>query len=172
MTTTNIVIGSGLQVGGVVTFSNNLSVTGTTTLTGDVTMQNNLSVTGTTTLTGDVTMENNLTVVGNINLSSISTTGSVNIDISQTTITGPTTGSLICSMPYQGSSYKKVIIYCNGYENDTTTAQTYSFPTSFIQNPYVNINQSGIPGTVTTQSITFGTGSSTVYTGFLVLEGY
>ena len=136
MTTTNIVIGSGLQVGGVVTFSNNLSVTGTTTLTGDVTMQNNLSVTGTTTLTG------------------------------------PTSGSLICSMPYQGSSYKKVIIYCNGYENDTTTAQTYSFPTSFIQNPYVNINQSGIPGTVTTQSITFGTGSSTVYTGFLVLEGY
>ena len=154
MTTTNIVIGSGLQVGGVVTFSNNLSVTGTTTLTGDVTMQNNL------------------TVVGNINLSSIITTGSVNIDISQTTITGPTSGSLICSMPYQGSSYKKVIIYCNGYENDTTTAQTYSFPTSFIQNPYVNINQSGIPGTVTTQSITFGTGSSTVYTGFLVLEGY
>ena len=154
MTTTNIVIGSGLQVGGVVTFSNNLSVTGTTTLTGDVTMQNNL------------------TVVGNINLSSVITTGSVNIDISQTTITGPTSGSLICSMPYQGSSYKKVIIYCNGYENDTTTAQTYSFPTSFIQNPYVNINQSGIPGTVTTQSITFGTGSSTVYTGFLVLEGY
>ena len=152
MATTNIVIGSGLQVGGVVTFSNNLSVTGTTTLTGDVTMQNNL------------------TVVGNINLSSVITTGSVNIDISQTTITGPTSGSLICSMPYQGSSYKKVIIYCKGYENDTTTAQTYSFPTSFIQNPYVNINQSGIPGTVTTQSITFGAGSSTVYTGFLVLE--
>lgn len=191
---TNIVIGSGLQVGGAVTFSNNfsvsgistltgdvdilnnlsisgnLSVTGSSTLTGDVSLSNNLSVSGTTTLTGDVEILNNLTVVGNINLTSIETKGSVNIDIPQTTITGTTSGSLICSMPYQGTSYKKVIIYCNGYENDTTTVQTYSFPTPFLVQPYVNINQSGLPGTVTTESISFSPDVTTIYTGFFSIR--
>ena len=147
--TTNIEIGS------------NLSVNGTSTLTGNVSLGNNLSVTGTSTFTGNVTCQDNLTV-----------DGTINNNITQTTITGSTAGSLVCSMPYQGSSYKKVIIYCDGYENDTTTAQSYTFPVTFTNTPITTTNTSGLPGTITTTSISFNPDNTTTYTGYIILEGY
>ncbi|MGC8580446.1 MAG: hypothetical protein ACP5MB_10385, partial [bacterium] len=76
----------------------------------------------------------------------MSIVGAFNSNIAQTTITGTTAGSLIASMPEQGSSYKKVIVYANGYENNTTTAQTYTFPTSFTNTPVITTNSASIPG--------------------------
>jgi len=99
--------------------------------------------------------------------------GTINPNASQTTITGTTTGSIVCSMPFQGSSYKKVIIYCNGYSNDTTTAQTYTFPTAFTLTPIALVNEvSAMTITVSTTGISFVPDNTTIYSGYIILEGY
>ena len=91
----------------------------------------------------------------------------------QTTITGTTAGSAIASMPEQGSSYKKVIVYLDGYENDSTTAQTYTFPTAFANTPVVSTNSASVPGvTVSTTELSLAPDTTTAYTGWIIVEGY
>ncbi len=97
----------------------------------------------------------------------------VNISSTQTTITGTTAGSIIASMPFQGSSYKKAIFYLDGYENDSTTAQTYTFPIAFSNTPIVSVNSASVPGvTVTTTAISIAPDTTTAYTGYIIVEGY
>ncbi len=105
-------------------------------------------------------------------LMNISQSGSLNLFTSQTTITGTTAGSIIASQLFQGSSYKKVVIYLSGYENDTATAQTYTYDTAFTNTPVISANNSGLTPTVSTTSISFNPDNTTVYTGFIILEGY
>jgi len=95
-----------------------------------------------------------------------------NINVGQTTLTGTTAGSIVYSMPEQGSSYKKFIAYASGYENDTTTAQTISFPVAFVNTPYVATAPSGLISSTTTTSITLASGTTTTYTGWIIIEGY
>ncbi len=90
----------------------------------------------------------------------------------QTTITGTTAGSVVWSMPFQGSAYKKVIIYINTYENSTTTAQSITYPAVFTQTPIVIINNTSLTPTITDTDISFNPGSTTIYNGFIILEGY
>ena len=98
---------------------------------------------------------------------SISNKGSINSAAPQTTLTG-TVGTAICSQPFQGSSYKKAIIYLSGY-TDTGT-QIYTFPTAFTNTPYVYGLSAGVSGaTVSTTQITFAT---TTVSGFVFVEGY
>jgi len=95
-----------------------------------------------------------------------------NINIGQTELTGTTAGSIVYSMPDQGSSYKKFIGYASGYENDTTTAQTISFPVAFANTPYVVTAPSGLISSTTTTGITLASGTTTTYTGWVIIEGY
>jgi len=95
-----------------------------------------------------------------------------NINIGQTELTGTTAGSIVYSMPYQGTIYKKFIAYASGYENDTTTAQTISFPVAFTNTPYVVTAPSGLISSTTTTSITLASGTTTTYTGWVIIEGY
>ena len=106
------------------------------------------------------------------NYDTLTVSNNLQLNSSPTIINGLTAGSLACSMPYQGQYYKKVIIFCNGYENDTTNKQTYTFPTSFTNIPLTTTNTAGLPGTVTTTSISFAPNNTTIYNGYLVLEGY
>ena len=115
---------------------------------------------------------------GNINMINGSYPNSIacvylNLGALQTTIAGTTAGSIIASQPFQGTSYKKVVIYLSGYENDTTTAQTYTYDTAFTNTPIITANNSGLtPTTVSTTAISFNPDNTTAYTGFIILEGY
>jgi hypothetical protein len=101
------------------------------------------------------------TFQGNLTVPTLSSTAA------QTTLTG-SAGTAICSEPFQGSSYKKVVIYLNGY-TDTGT-QTYTFPTAFSKTPYVYGLSAGVSGaTITTTTATFTT---TTLSGFVIAEGY
>lgn len=98
---------------------------------------------------------------------SISNKGSMDSAAPQTTLTG-SAGTAICSQPFQGSSYKKVIIYLNGYTD--TGSQTFTFPTAFTNTPYIYGLAAGVSGaTVSSSSITFTT---TLLSGFVFVEGY
>ena len=89
-----------------------------------------------------------------------------NVYGTQTTLTGSTTGSAIFSQPFQQSTFKKVIIYCN----DLSGFCTYTYPISFTYIPQIlSQNYTSIVSNITTTSITLlGTGNS----GFITLEGY
>ena len=85
---------------------------------------------------------------------------------------GTTAGTVYWSMPFQGTAYKKVIIYFDGYENDTTTAQTITYPVAFAYTPNIyNPNSvAGLSATITELAI--NPDSASTYTGFVVLEGF
>ncbi len=125
-----------------------------------------------------ITSDQSIPIFQNVKVSNSITTSSINTSVvnnsaQQTTIAGSTAGTLVASMPEQGPSYKKVIIYANGYENDTTTAQTYTFPVPFTNTPAVSVNSAGIPGvTVSTTSVSIDPDNTTAYTGWLIIEGF
>jgi len=90
----------------------------------------------------------------------------------QTTLTGSTAGSITYSMPTAEGAYKKFVAYASGYENDTATAQTISFPVAFINTPYVVTSPSGLISSISTTGITLASGTTTTYTGWIIIEGY
>jgi len=99
-------------------------------------------------------------------------TNIINMDSGQTTLTGTTAGSIVYSMPFQGTTYKKVLVYLNGYENDTTTAQTITFPTAFSYAPNV-YNPAAVPGvTASTTALSIDPDTTTVYTAWIFVEGF
>lgn len=95
----------------------------------------------------------------------------INLSVTQTTITGTTAGSAVCSQPFQGSSYKKSIVFLNGYENTTSTAQTYAFPVAFAQTPYLARDDSG-GASASTTTLTLPASMAAAKTGWVVVEGY
>ena len=97
--------------------------------------------------------------------------GSVNSIALQTTITGTTAGTAVCSEPMAGSSYKKITCFLSGYENTTVTAQTYTFPTAFANTPYLAKDDSG-GSTVSTTTLTLPASMSVAKTGWVTVEGY
>ena len=87
----------------------------------------------------------------------------------QTTVNGSTSGNIICSMPFQTNTYKKVIIRIN----NLTGNATYTFPNTMNYAPSVYTGASGISPitySVTTTGITL-TGGSSSY-GWVIIEGY
>ena len=87
-------------------------------------------------------------------------------------LSGATAGTIYWSMPQQGTSTKRVAIYLDGYENDTSNADTITFPTAFTYTPHLNnaVNVSG--ATVSASELQLDPNSTTTYTGWIFLEGF
>ena len=99
--------------------------------------------------------------------------GVISGDAPQTTLTGSTAGSIVWSMPFQGSSYKKFVAYFDAYEDDTATAQTISYPTAFTETPVISTNSASVPGVTTTATeLSIDPNTTTAYTGWVIVEGY
>jgi hypothetical protein len=148
--------GSGSQASSVAKIQGN-TVVGTTGTT-NVVFSNNPVFTGTITASS----ANFSGELSSLNLSGINTGTST-----QTTLTG-SAGTAICSQPFQGTSYMKVVIYLNGY-TDTGT-QVYTFPVAFSHTPFIYGLLTAVSGaTVSSTTITF---TVTTNTGFVFLEGY
>jgi len=102
----------------------------------------------------------------------IITSTALNVNAATTSVTGTTAGSIIWDMPFQGSGYKKVVVYLDGYENDTTTPQTITFPTAFTYTPNV-YNPAAVPGvTASTTALSIDPNTTTVYTAWIIVEGF
>ena len=86
-------------------------------------------------------------------------------------VTGTTAGSFTWVMPEQGAGMKTVLVYFNGYENDTTTAQTVTYPTAFTDTPAID-NPAGVAGLSTdTTQLTINPDSTSKYTGWVKVWG-
>ncbi len=90
---------------------------------------------------------------------------------SQTTITGTSAGSAVCSEPFLSSAYRKVLCYLNGYENSSATAQTYTFPVAFSNAGYLAHDDSG-GSTTSATTLTLPASMASAKTGWVVVEGY
>ena len=139
--------------------------TGAITVAAGQSFAKSLTVDGTSTLSGDVTASKSLTVDGT------STFGApVKNNSTTKVVTGTTAGSITWVMTEQGSAQKTVLVYFDGYENDTTTAQTITFPVAFTQTPAVDSSIGGL-STDTTQ-LTINPDNTTKYTGWVKVWGF
>lgn len=82
-----------------------------------------------------------------------------------------TAGSIAWTMPDQGTR-KVFFAVANAYENDSTTNQTITFPTSFTYSPVITTNTTGLTLTVSTTELTItAPGSTTTYSGVIEVVG-
>jgi len=108
---------------------------------------------------------------GSPTVSSLTAT-TLNPNTSQNTLTGTTAGSIIWSQPLQGSALKLVVMYANGYENTTTTAQSITFTKAFTNTPAVIVNTTGMSITVSTTGVTLPASMTAAETGWIIIGGY
>jgi len=112
-----------------------------------------------------------------LSVSSSATIDTVNYSVenpntTQNTLTGTSAGSIVWSQPLQGSALKLVIMYANGYENTTTTAQSITFTKAFTNTPAVLVNTTGMTITVSTTGVTLPTSMTAAATGWIIIAGY
>ena len=112
-----------------------------------------------------------------LSVSSSATVGTVNYSVenpntTQNTLTGTSAGSIVWSQPLQGSALKLVILYANGYENTTTTAQSITFTKAFTNTPAVLVNTTGMSITVSTTGVTLPTSMTATASGWIIIAGY
>lgn len=90
----------------------------------------------------------------------------LNLYSSQTTVTSSFSGSIVCSQPFKGPAYKKVIIYC-----DTIIGSaSYTYPTAFVNSPVITSGNSGLVSALSATSVTVTT--TTSISTFIILEGF
>ncbi len=110
-----------------------------------------------------------ITAVDNLNILGTLTTPAVDNTAAQTSVTCATSGTAVFSMPEQGASYKKVIVY----ENACIGAASYTFPTAFSFAPQVlSQAEAATATTVSATAVTVTGVASPGSTGFLELDGY
>jgi len=94
----------------------------------------------------------------------------VNLSTATNILAGTSAGNVIWNMPYQGTGYKKAIIYLNGYENTTAIAQTINFPTAFTYTPIVTTSISGVSASTT--ALILPASMTAAASGYIILEGF
>lgn len=123
------------------------------TITGNV-LSSSTSINGGTLNVTDVNTDN----VNNVNI--------INMTTEQFIRTG-TTGNLICSQPFQGTSYKKVVIFLDSFNG----TNSFTYLTAFSKVPFITSSSSASYVTsLSTTSVTVTTASST--STFIILEGF
>jgi len=91
----------------------------------------------------------------------------------QSSTNGTTAGTVSMDAVEYRVEYKKYVITFNGYENDTTTNQTISYPLPFSTNAVITGNNTGLTISTTTSGITItAPNSTTTYSGIVIVEGY
>jgi hypothetical protein len=106
--------------------------------------------------------------------------GTLNVNTPLTTVNGETSGAFYWTMPFQGPSYKKVIVYFDSYVNDSTTSQSITFPTAFTTLASITSNSTNGLSTSTSNptlqlsntELTINPDNTTVYTGIIIIEGF
>lgn len=84
-----------------------------------------------------------------------------------------TTAGTVSYFEFNLGNIKIFVAFFNGYENDTTTAQTISFPIGFANAPTVIAGNSTLPAlTASTTVLTItAPDSTTTYTGTAIVMG-
>jgi len=102
----------------------------------------------------------------------IASGASINIPI-LSTVSGTTAGTVNLRFRDYSTSYKKLVITFSGYENDTTTNQTISYPLPFSTTAVITANNTGLTISTSTTGITITSpNSTTTYSGIVIVEGY
>ena len=94
--------------------------------------------------------------------------GSLMPNLPITSVTGSTSGTASFSQPFQGTTYKKVIIYCASLLGTAA----YVFPATFTQTPQILTTNGLAASVVTTLTVSGCTLTGATSTGFIILEGY
>jgi len=98
---------------------------------------------------------------------------SPNVPVLSTSVAGTTAGTVYMEEINYRTNYKKVILNLSGYENDTTTNQTISFPLPFNTVAAIALNTTGLTISASTSGITITSPNSTAtYSGIIIVEGY
>lgn len=115
-------------------------------------------------------MSNNKTIDG---LQNLFVNGAISTNELVTIFPGPTSGSVSCSMPFQGPHYKYVLLWFNQYVNHTTTPMVYTYPVPFTFTPETNPTNiaGGLNTSTTTTSFTANPNSATTFTGAFYIFG-
>ena len=95
-------------------------------------------------------------------------TGVLALNSGKTTVAGSSSGSAIFSQPFTGTSYKKVVVYCNALSGTAT----FTFPTTFTNTPVVATTSGPAASVVTSLSASAVTVTGSATTGPVILEGY
>jgi hypothetical protein len=107
-----------------------------------------------------------LDVTGNIQAS-----GAIKCNL-VASLTGTTAGNIQYSQYLQGQ-FKALGMQANGYENNTSTNQTITFPVAFTNTPAIVTNTTGLTLSVSTTALTItAPNSTTVYNGIIEIKGF